>query len=388
MKDGKFRQTIVRYDLSYLLSYCEKNNVELLGKYNKVVRDTRINGICNNVNCKEVFSKVFRQIIKAGAYCTTCSKIIKWERFRQSCLNNLGENHPLKVKEIKDKAKQTFSKNYKEQPLKLQELIKRREETCMKNLGVNQPFKLKEVRDRAKQTWLKNLGVDNPLKSESVKEKSKQTCLKKLGVPYPSQSESVKEKSKQTCLKNLGVPYPGQSESVKEKAKQTNLKNLGVPYPGQSESVKEKMRKTYFERYQVYHPMHNREIAERCAKRAFKFKDYTFPSGNIRKYQGYENFALDELLKQGYLEEDLVTEFKNVPIIKYRKDDNDGTKIGYHYVDIYIKSENRCVEVKSTWTLELNKEIVFLKQKGAKLNGMKYEIWVYNQKGKIVQKFE
>ena len=52
-----------------------------------------------------------------------------------------------------------------------------------------------------------------------------------------------------------------------------------------------------------------------------------------------------------------------------------------HYVDIFIKSQNRCIEVKSKWTAEKNKHTVFLKQNAAKEAGYLYEIWVYDSKG-------
>jgi len=42
--------------------------------------------------------------------------------------------------------------------------------------------------------------------------------------------------------------------------------------------------------------------------------------------------------------------------------------------------QNRCIEVKSTWTAEKNKHNIFLKQKAAKELGYKYEIWGYNNK--------
>ncbi len=52
-----------------------------------------------------------------------------------------------------------------------------------------------------------------------------------------------------------------------------------------------------------------------------------------------------------------------------------------HFVDIFIKSQNRCIEIKSTWTFE--KHNVLLKQKAAKELGYPYrdEIWVYDRKG-------
>ena len=67
-----------------------------------------------------------------------------------------------------------------------------------------------------------------------------------------------------------------------------------------------------------------------------------------------------------------------MPIIWY----NDETgKKHRHYVDIYIPSQNRCIEIKSIWTAKKNKHNIFLKLNAAKELGYKYEIWVYDNKG-------
>lgn len=68
---------------------------------------------------------------------------------------------------------------------------------------------------------------------------------------------------------------------------------------------------------------------------------------------------------------------KNVPEVCY--EDNEGKRHRY-YVDIFIPSQNRCIEVKSTWTLEKKKHIVFIKQQAVKDAGYKCEIWIYNAK--------
>jgi hypothetical protein len=59
-----------------------------------------------------------------------------------------------------------------------------------------------------------------------------------------------------------------------------------------------------------------------------------------------------------------------------------------HYVDIFIKSQNRCIEIKSVWTAQKKKDNIFLKQNAGKELGYKYEIWVYNGKGIRVEKYE
>jgi hypothetical protein len=110
-------------------------------------------------------------------------------------------------------------------------------------------------------------------------------------------------------------------------------------------------------------------------------KTYSFPSGNEIKYQGYENYALDELIKN-YVETDIIIGAKNVPTIWYI--DSDGKK-HRHYVDIFIPTENKCIEVKSIWTFKKKKDNVLDKMKCAKEQGYLYEIWVYDNKGNKVE---
>ena len=58
----------------------------------------------------------------------------------------------------------------------------------------------------------------------------------------------------------------------------------------------------------------------------------------------------------------------------------DDIKEHRHYVDIFIPTQNRCIEVKSTWTAKINNHNIYLKQEAAKKLGYKYEIWIYNEK--------
>ena len=85
--------------------------------------------------------------------------------------------------------------------------------------------------------------------------------------------------------------------------------------------------------------------------------------------------------KENIDEEDIITGCKNVPTIWYNDLNN---KKRRHFVDIFIPSKNKCIEVKSTWTFTKQKEIVFLKQNAAKELGYLYEIWVYDNKGNKV----
>ena len=91
---------------------------------------------------------------------------------------------------------------------------------------------------------------------------------------------------------------------------------------------------------------------------------------------------IDELLKEGVLEEEIINGCKNVPEVWY--EDEQGKEHRY-YVDIFIPSQNRCIEVKSTWTAEKKKDCIFLKQQALKEAGYECEIWVYNEKGEKLE---
>ena len=76
-------------------------------------------------------------------------------------------------------------------------------------------------------------------------------------------------------------------------------------------------------------------------------------------------------------ESDIITGVANVPEIWYN---DDSGKKRRHYVDIFIPSQNKCIEVKSEWTIQFKSSFVFAKQNAAKQLGYNYEIWVYNSK--------
>lgn len=151
----------------------------------------------------------------------------------------------------------------------------------------------------------------------------------------------------------------------------------------QREEIKQKCKNTCLQKYGVEHPLQCPEIYEELNKKSYYLKEYTFPSGNKIKIQGYEHFALDKLLSiENIKENEIITGSKNVPTIWYYDENN---KKRRHYVDIYIPNQNRCIEIKSTWTAKKNKDTIFLKQKAAKDLGYIYEIWIYDYKGNIIE---
>ena len=194
------------------------------------------------------------------------------------------------------------------------------------------------------------------------------------------------EKIKNTMVNKYGVEYGLQDNSVKEKGRITNLEKYGFENPLQREEIKEKIKQTCLKKYGVEYASQCQEIYEKQNKNSYYLKEYIFPSGNVIKIQGYEYYALDELIiNEKINESDIITGCKNVPTIWYN--DENGKK-HRHYVDIFIPSQNKCIEVKSTWTATKGKEYIYLKQNAAKELGYKYEIWVYNSKGIRVENYK
>ena len=221
---------------------------------------------------------------------------------------------------------------------------------------------------------------------ENMKNKIIQTCMAKYGVPTFFESQEFKTKSKRTWIDNYGVDNPIKSKIILEKRKINFLKNYGVENPSQIEDVKNKKKLTCLQNHGVEHPQQVPEIAEKASKNSYRRKLYTFPSGNQITCQGYETLALDKLIKEeNILENDIVTGCKNVPTIWYNDEE---CKKHRHYVDIFIPSQNKCIEVKSTWTAKKKIDNIFLKQNAGKELGYLYEIWVYDNKGKIVEYYK
>jgi hypothetical protein len=109
--------------------------------------------------------------------------------------------------------------------------------------------------------------------------------------------------------------------------------------------------------------------------KSFRFKKYIYPCGKVSFIQGYEPFALDDLIKEGHNSSDIITCRSKVPDIWYVG--KDGKKHRY-FVDIYIPKLNKMIEVKSTYTYNKYNENVFLKAEECVNQGYNYEIWIYD----------
>jgi hypothetical protein len=255
-------------------------------------------------------------------------------------------------------------------------------ETNLERRGVEYSLQDPAVREKMKETNLERRGVEHASQDPAVKEKVKQTNLERRGVECSLQDPGVREKGKATNLERRGVEYSLQDPGVREKGKATNLERRGVEYASQDPVFRQKVKLTCIQKFGVEHPMQNAEVSEKASKNAYKAYDHKLPSGKTIRLQGYEKFAVDDLLSQNISEDDIITKRTEVPQCSYK--DSDGN-VHHYYVDILIKSQKFCIEVKSTWTLEKNKEKVVFTKKALEDLGYKCEIWVYDGKGVRIQ---
>ena len=192
-----------------------------------------------------------------------------------------------------------------------------------------------------------------------------------------------KEKRELTNLDKFGVKYPSQSKEIVTVMKQTNLQKYGVENPMRLENIKQKLKQTNLQKYGVENPMQIASISEKQFNNSFKYKTYKYPNGDTIKIQGYEPIAIDILLNIGYKQEDIVTSKQIIPEIWYKDTEN---KKHRYYCDIYIPSENRIIEVKSTWTYNKELHSNILKAETCKAEGYNFEFWIIDkdQNSKII----
>jgi hypothetical protein len=201
----------------------------------------------------------------------------------------------------------------------------------------------------------------------------------KYGVDNISQTKDWHDKIKASNLIKFGTEWQTQSENFKIKTKETWLNNYGETHHTKSQSTKDKKIQTCIERYGVSHVLHDPEIYKRSSTNQFKLKNFVFPSGRIDKVQGYEPFVLAQLLEEGFMEDDIVTDDKIIEqhVGKIFYEDRDGNKHRY-YPDIYIISLNKILEVKSEYTMSCNIQKNKLKKEATEKLGIlfEYKIWV------------
>lgn len=406
------------YTVDVLNSCLALSGATMKGELPKLMKEAVIPFVCR---CGKEASKTFVRLKISGMLCKECTQISTVKKREETNLQKYGNTCTLQAAEIKEKAEKTLIEKFGTTNILKHDGTKEKiRKTNIEKYGVENPFSSKDIQEKIIKTNIEKYGYASPKQNELVKEKTRQTNLQKYGVPATSMAESVKQKAietnmrlygsphhtvgvvkekikatcmerygtgcsfqaepvkekiKQTMMSRYGVDHIMKLDTAKEKAKNTNMLNLNVPYPMMSKEVREKSKQTCLQRYGVENPNQSAVVQQKTFHSGVKFKEYTTPSGIIRKVQGYEPYALDILFKE-FDEDDIVTDRCSVPRMCYQLDG----KTRYYFPDIYIASLNKVIEVKSSWTAKLNTHILSAKMEATTKAEYVYEMWEFDKK--------
>lgn len=407
-----------RYTLDLLQEACGEYEATLKETYERCNATTLIRFTCK---CGQDGEKRMRSIIdNNGMICNSCTQKHKVETQKKTCLERYGVESTMMLPEVRAKIEATNMARYGSPYVMANPEIRQKViETNIKKYGVACTVHATEIKKKVIATNLARFGVEHSFQAESVKAKSKATCKERYGVEHATSSPEIKEKVAQTNLERHGTRYLMQSEVIRQKAYATNMAKYGVKVARQAPAIKEKAKQTCLAKYGTDHPMKVPEfrqktkdtlmkkygvshimhspafkermrqsnlhkygvpytcqvasIMEKIQRNSKKYKSYTMPSGTVRRVQGYEPFALDDLLKT-YTEDQIKTDRRDVPRIQYQAD---GIQRVY-FPDIFLPHENKIIEVKSSWTYQCKADNVAQKKQACLDQGYACEIWCYD----------
>ena len=345
LENIKLRTTIEEYEIPDFFTFQEKmwfflNNFNARPKCSVCGKHTHLDGI--NTGFKKVCSRS----------CSGLSQERK-DKIKKTSLEKYGVEHPTKSQQYKEYVKLTLETN------------------GYLPGAFNSPEHKKLIKEK--------YGVENVFQSNEIKDKIKKTNIEKYGAENPQQNIDIRRQTENTKLERYGFKHWNQTKVI-----ETLMEKYGVDNPLKSQEIRDKVKNTCLERYGVEHVMHDPKIFFRCqsaqTQTRYKFKEKTLPSGKIIYYQGYEGYVIDYILLSGISEDDLENEKYKVPVISY---EFEGKKRKY-FPDIFIKSKNLLVEVKSTYTYTKDADKNLAKHWASKKQGYNHTIIIWDEKHNCV----
>lgn len=344
--------------VQYIKSKLSNNNGTLI----KIIKtnENLLNALIEKTSFLDVTSTIIQRVyhIKNDIYdiikCKECGNPVKFKntKYLVFCDKKCAALFNNKNIDLKLKKAKLISLNYSSKTEEEKQNIKlKRKSTNKLRYNVEHNFDID--RNKIKQTFIKKYGTNTPSKNLEVKNKAKKTCLEKYGTISPSLNKVVKEKGKMSSIKKYGVEFYSQTNNYKKQFKETCLKKYGVE-----------------------HYMKLDEYLNKC----YSYKLFQMPSGKLIKVQGYEDFIINNLLLNGIKEDDIVTNTNEINRVTGRIEYNDNNIIRRYYPDIYIKSKNLLIEVKSDYTYNKQKRKTHLKLNAAKEKGFNIELKIINKK--------
>jgi hypothetical protein len=182
-----------------------------------------------------------------------------------------------------------------------------------------------EAEVKRKKTKLERYGDSN----FNNREKAKKTKLKKYG----DSGYTNKEQALDTMLNKYGRGNCTNSRKA-EKTKLAKYGRTGLVNRDRSEA-------TWNKKYGVTNPSQAAVVFKKIVES--KGKPYKMPSGKIVKVLGYENFALNYLFTNIYIEDDIELDPVKFPEFWYSYEN----KQHRYFPDFYVEKDDLIIEVKS-----------------------------------------
>jgi len=369
----------IRFNNEFLQQFCKENGIELTKDYSldKVNRRFYIEAKCLMKECNNTCIKDFRNLVKNGCYCGSCM-YLKNDKIRYDLKylqNYCNENNIILLEDY------TNIQLNRETIITSKCLTDGCENICIKHFRLflesgsncNNCTELKRINKLKKSSW----------KSEKIRYNNQYLDV------YCNENNIILLEDYTNIQLNRETIVTAKclSEDCKNKVEKSFRRIVSTGCYCNNCSIvlgKEKSKQTSLEKYGTEYPAQNAEVSEKSSKHAYKAYNFVFPSGRIERIQGYEKYMLNDLLqKEGILEDDIVVKRSDVPSVWY---EDASKKKRRYFVDCFIKSQNRCIEAKSTWTAAKKKDCIYLKQHALKEAGFKCEIWIYDGKGELVEK--
>lgn len=408
-------------DIHYIFDNPPKPGCDAAG----VINADRVNYLCFCGN-KEISTTTLKMFRK-GARCAECTQ----KKRRETCIRVYGCPNAAQNPDVQERIREKFKMLYGvDHNMKTIECVNKARQTNIANHGGRHNLTNEDTRKAGVEACFTKTGFTHPLKNPEVQKNIEETCLARLGVRRPLLSPEIHKKIRANNLKKYGSEHFLSSEiGVKlmvekygnkcflasDAGKQFMINKYGSECFLASDAGKQFMVNKYgsecfltsdagkqlmIEKYGMPYAMQNSEIFRKAMAKAFSMKDFVFPSGRTEQIQGYEHFALNDLIDFGVDEGDILVGSEVPHIDYYFSEDEmcaDGAssstqkppKKRRYYPDIYVKAnDTRCaliIEVKSTYTLirDLEKNIAKFDavDKQYSNDDTLFALWVYDKDG-------
>ncbi len=314
-----------------------------------------------------------RHEIETPHKCPRCTV----EKREKTMMERYGAKNALHTDQFKEKKKKTSIEKYGVAHSFASETVKQKiKETNLLRYGVEYSLQSEEIRAKGTVTMVELYGVEHASQSDELKDKRVQTYRERYGVDSPLQNKEVLQRRKQTNLERYQTEEVLQNQGIRDRIAQTMIDTYGAANPLHCESIKLKKDQTCEERYGHKDIMRNTEMFEKVANRGYKRKEFVLPSGDVIMYQGYEDVAWKILLST-LKETEITNDPKLIPTFIYEWEG----KTHRYYPDLYVETQRRIIEVKSTYTYrtELGKNRA--KRDQVMADGYTFEFWICSKTG-------